>query len=195
MTEAVVTTVDRITRSAGEALGELGLASLTIGVVAERAGVSTALVHYHFDTKARLLVAAARFLAGQRADRRVAALRPRGLPALDALWASLEQSVGDGSARAWVELLLCSRGDADLITVLGEARAAGLRELQRRLPVLLRELGAAPHEAADETSAALDAELDGLLIALLAGQPAAVVRTAYDAFWLSLLASGQSRRR
>ena len=196
MAEPTPATVDRIVSAACAALGELGLHGVTIGIVAERAGVSTALVHYHFDTKALLLVAAAGSIAAQRAERRVAALSTeRGLAALDALWSSLEASVNDGSARAHLELILCSREDAAVAAALADKRGAEIAELQRRIPQLLRELGAAPHAAPDEIAASVDAALDGLVIAVLGGQQPAAVRAAYDAFWLSLIAAGQSRRR
>ena len=196
MAEANSGTVDRIVSAACAALGELGLHGVTIGVVADRAGVSTALVHYHFDTKAQLLVAAADRIAAQRADRRAAALAAeRGLAALDALWSSIESSVNDGAARGHLELILCSREDAAVATALAGRRSAEIAELQRRIPLLMRELGTAPHAAPDEMAAAVDAALDGLVIALLGGQRPEAVRAAYDAFWLSLIAAGQSRRR
>ena len=196
MVEAQSGAVDRIVSAACISLGELGLHGVTIGVVAERAGVSTALVHYHFDTKAHLLVAAAGRIAAQRSERRTAALAgARGLAALDALWASLEASVNDGAARAHLELILCSREDGAVAAVLAQRRGAEIAELQQRVPLLLRELGSAPYAAAEEIAAAVDAELDGLVTGLLGGQPAQGLRAAFDAFWLSLIAAGQSRRR
>ena len=172
------------------------MASLTVSAVAERAKVSTALVHYHFDTKAKLLVATAEHVAARRHERRARALSSaRGLAAVDALWDVVASSVGDGVERAYVELVLYARSDASAAEAMRLQRRTHRAAMIARLPALLRELGASPASASDELTAALDAQLDGLSLALLAGEDPAVVRTAYDAFWLTLLAAGQTRRR
>jgi AcrR family transcriptional regulator len=187
---------DNIVDHSCEALGAVGLANLTISAVAERAGVSTALVHYHFDTKAKLLAATAERVAVRRHEKRAQALAAsRGLAAVDALWEVVESNVRDGVERAYVELVLYARTDESAAGSLSQQRRSHRVAMGRRLPTLLRELGASPSAASEELTAALDAQLDGLSLALLAGSEAAVVRTAYDAFWLSLLAAGQTRRR
>lgn len=189
-------TRDSIVDSACEALGDLGLAYLTVSVVAERAKVSTALVHYHFDTKARLLVAAAERVAARRHERRARALgSARGLAGVDALWEVVASNVSSGVERAFLELALHSRADVATAEAMTAQRRTHRAAMVDRLPPLLRELGAVAAPATDELAAALDAQLDGLSLALLAGEDPAVVRTAYDAFWLSLLAAGQTRRR
>jgi TetR/AcrR family transcriptional repressor of bet genes len=177
------------------AIGDVGLANLTIGEIAERAGVSTALIHYHFDTKARLLVASAKRIAERRADRRSAALSAGvGMRALDELWDQLLSGVADGLERAWLELVLWAREDAQVAGALAESQPALRHAIIRRLPSLLAELGTTPHTSNEALAAALDAQLDGLTVALLGGQDPAVVRTAYDAFWLTLLAAAPDRR-
>lgn len=187
---------DSIVERSSEALGSLGLANLTISVVADRAGVSTALVHYHFDTKAKLLVATAERVAARRHERRAQALASaRGLAAVDALWEVVASSVADGVERAYVELVLHARADRDTAESMSAQRRTHRAAMIARLPALLRELGAVPASASDELTATLDAQLDGLSLALLGGEDPAVVRTAYDAFWLTLLAAGQTRRR
>jgi len=187
---------DSIVDQSCEALGALGLANLTVAAVAERAKVSTALVHYHFDTKAKLLVATAERVAARRHERRARALSSaRGLAAVDALWDVVASSVRDGVERAYVELVLYARSDAGAAEAMKLERRTHRAAMIARLPALLRELGASPALASDELTAALDAQLDGLSLALLAGEDPAVVRTAYDAFWLTLLAAGQTRRR
>ncbi len=188
--------IDRIVDEACRVIGEAGLGALTVGVVAERAGVSTALVHYHFDTKARLVVASAERIAEVRTLRRGSALDAAGgLAALDELWRALVAGIDDGVERAWLELVLHARADAEVAAVLVTPRIAARDAMARRLPLLLRELGAALPASAEEMAASLEAQLDGLALALLGGQDAAVVRSAYDAFWLTLLAAGPSRRR
>ena len=187
--------LDRLIDEACLAIGEVGLADLTVGVIAERAQVSTALIHYHFDTKARLLVASAERIAARRAGQRSDALSVRaGLDSLDELWSRLVLGVTQGSERAWLELVLFAHHDRDVAAALAAPQAGTREAIVRRLPSLLRELGATSPVSGDELAAALDAQLDGLTVALLERQDPASVRTAYDAFWLTLIAAAPNRR-
>lgn len=52
-------TRDRILAAAVEMLGETGLSDITTRALAQRAGVNAALIHYHFGSRAMLLVDAA----------------------------------------------------------------------------------------------------------------------------------------
>ena len=194
--KAKANALDRIIDESCVAIGDVGLAALTIGLIAERAQVSTALIHYHFDTKARLLVASAERIALQRADRRSAALSSgSGLQSLDVLWEQLVAGVVEGLERAWLELVLWARTDADVAKALAAPRTTARHAIMRRLPSLLAELGAKPGAANEELAAALDAQLDGLTVSLLGGQNPASVRTAYDAFWLTVISAGLARGR
>jgi AcrR family transcriptional regulator len=187
--------IDRLIDEACLAIGDVGLSGLTIGVIAERADVSTALIHYHFDTKARLLVASAERIASRRATRRSDALSVgSGLDSLDELWRQLDAAVSAGSERAWLELVLYARHDSAVAAALAATQASAREAIVRRLPSLLRELGASSPVSSEELAASLDAVLDGLTVALLEGQAAAAVRTAYDAFWLTLIAAAPNRR-
>ncbi len=177
-------------------MGELGLCALTVGAVARRARVSTALVYYHFDTKDRLLAAAAARLAPQRSQERIDALAQRGgLETLDALWDALERGVASGRERAYLELLLHAADDQEIAALLAEQRAAELIAIAARAPALLEGLGANLTVGAEEFAVLLAATLDGLCAALQSGSSAAPVRAAYDAFWLTTIASGQPARR
>ncbi len=177
-------------------MGELGLGALTVGAVARRAGVSTALVYYHFDTKDRLLAAAAARLAPERSQQRLDALARRGgLDTLDVLWTALEQGVASGSERAYLELLLHAADDREIAALLAEQRVADLIAIAARAPALLEELGANLAVGAEEFAVLLAATLDGLCAALQSGVGAASVRAAYDAFWLTTIAAGQPARR
>lgn len=173
-----------------------GLANLTVGEVAKLAGVSTALVHYHFDTKQALIVAAAERAGIEQGEALAGAFaRGRGLETLDRVWEVLQERVSSGAARLRAELLVRTAREPDVAAAVGRSAPAVRDALASRLPALLRELGAAPTGATDEVAAAVAALLDGLALTLCAGAPAAEVRSAYDAFWLTLLAAGQSARR
>lgn len=65
MAEEGESTRDRIMEATYDALGETGYADLTMSDIAEASGVSTSLLHYHFDTKEDLLVAFLEHLVGK----------------------------------------------------------------------------------------------------------------------------------
>lgn len=165
---------------------------ITVAMVADAAGVSTALVHYHFATKQKLLAAAAEALTGRRTERRMAALRSGpGLASLDALWACLTDR--DASAeRAGPDLVLLARQDRAVGGVLQRSRRLEHARLAEPLAVLLESLGTRPSIPAEELAATVCMFLDGAESALLAGMPADDIRASYDAFWLALVALGQA---
>lgn len=186
-------TRDRIIDGAVRTLAADGLSSFTIGSVASRAEVSPALVHYHFATKEKLLVAAAERLARVRSDSRAAAFaRPGGLATLDAVWICIQSLAHDRIESAWGELVLHAWAKRDIAAVVSADRAGEQGRVAARLPGLFRELGVRPPAPADELAGAIIAVLDGLALALAAGQRRDALRTAYDAFWLALIAAGQS---
>lgn len=175
---------------------DAGVAGLTVADVATRAGVSAALVYYHFSTKQRLLAAACERLAGRRSDARSAALASAdGLVALDALWAALGSGAGSDAEHAWNDLTLLARHDPDVRRTLGAAHASDLRALAARLPRLIAGLGSELPVPGDEAAAMVLHFLDGIALALAGGAEVAEVRAAYDAFWLVLVTAGQGRAR
>lgn len=186
----------RLLDAAAQAVASRGLAGLTVAAVASVAGTSSALVHYHFDTKRALIVALAERMAKQRVESlATAARRGRGLATLDLLWDTLVERSASGSERAMAELIAASASDAGIAAALRDSSRIWLDALAQRGPALMRELGSWPPTGAEEFAAAVAAQLDGVAAALLAGRPAAEVRTAYDAFWLILIAAGQGARR
>lgn len=187
---------DRIAEAACALIKDAGIADLTIADVARRAGVSSALVHYHFDTKQDLLAAASERLAARRTEGRAAALSgTRGLAALDALWVALSAEPGSAVERAWNDLALLARGDATVRRTLAAERRAEHATFAQSLPRLFLDLGTTPTASWDETAATVLLFLDGVALALAEGGDAEEVRAAYDAFWLVLVAAGQSRER
>lgn len=187
-------TLDRIADAAVERLCAEGFESLTVGSVAKAARVSTALVHYHFATKQRLLAGAAERLAIARTVRRMAPLRSAGLAALDALWDALSAEVESGAERAWHGIVHLGLGDAAVQGSVERQRAADAAQLAAQLPALLQSLGATGRMP-EEIGAVVASLLDGLALQLLGGAKASAVRSAYDAFWLVLIASVQRAPR
>lgn len=187
-------TRDTIAEAACNVIHERGICSLTVAGVAARADVSSALVHYHFGTKNRLLAAAAERIARSRLAARSSALgAPAGLQALDALWTALASGSGWRAERSWHDLALLAREEPSVRRVLDDSRRGELQALSKALPRLLTSLGAAPAVPADELASVVQAFLDGLVLQLDAGAPASEVRTAFDAFWLAIVAGVQGR--
>ena len=186
---------DRIIDAACSAIAADGLSDLTVAAVARRAGISTALVHYHFSTKQLLIEAAGERLATRRAEVRGAALaRAHGLDALDALWDELELGAASGAERACGDLALLARTDGTLRTILAARRRDEQRALAERLPTLLGELGASPPVPADEAATLVLLFLDGAALALAGGEATEDIRAVYDAFWLVLVKAGPPAR-
>ncbi|OYV62502.1 MAG: hypothetical protein B7Z72_15150, partial [Gemmatimonadetes bacterium 21-71-4] len=186
-------TRDRIVHAACDALTDVGVGGVTVAFVARRARVSSALVHYHFATKQRLLVEAALTLARRRADSRVAALETgSGLAGLDAVWTALVAGTGAPAERAWPDLVLVSRGDAAVRVALGVERDRERSRMGGPLARLLESLGSRPHLPAEDLAAVVGTFLDGASASLASGVSPDDVRASYDAFWLALVALGQA---
>lgn len=159
-----------------------GVSALTVQGIATAAGVSKALVLYHFGDKATLLTALAERIAAQSCQ----AMRAAAADADPmAAWRALALDSTDSGQRALLAALLREpsvRARAVALTTDREAAATdlavavlGALELRPRIAagllgrVLLRQLdglAVSAHEgrAADAT----DAELDGFALALLA---------------------------
>ena len=182
---------DTIVEAACALLTSVGLDRITVARVAKEARVSSALVHYHFATKQRLLAAAAGALATRRAERRVAALASaRGMSSLDDLWGSLDPL--DSVERAAPDLTLLARQDRGVASAVRRARQEEQARIAAVLPAVLESLGARVPIPPEELAATVRMFLDGAAAALVAGDPPEDVRASYDAFWLALVALGQA---
>jgi AcrR family transcriptional regulator len=176
-------------------MGE-GLSSFTVARVARAARSSSALVHYHFATKQRLLLAAAERLAARRTALRLSRLEGlRGLAALDAFWDGAVAGAARDVERAWHDLLLLARRDRDVAALLLRERDREGAELAVAIPRLLGELGARARIPAENLAFLFVTFADGLACALALGADERDLRGAFDAFCLSLVALGQAPGR
>jgi AcrR family transcriptional regulator len=183
---------EMIIEAACTSLASAGVARITVALVAKEARVSTALVHYHFATKQRLLAAAAEALALRRTESRVAALAAgQGLAGLDALWGVLADD-RTAAERTAPDLILLAREDREVRAALRRERQRERTRVAAALPGLFGSLGMQPRIPAEELAATVCTFLDGATTELLVGMPADEVRASYDAFWLALLALGQA---
>lgn len=183
---------DAIVEAAARQLISAGLSSFTVARVARAARASSALVHYHFATKRRLLLAAAQQLAARRTTLRLARLEgAHGLVALDALWDALVAGAARDAERAWHDLVLLAREDADVAKILLSERARECGALAATLPRLLVELDSRPRIPPEDLAGLFVTFLDGVAGALAVGADSRELRGAYDAFCLALVALGQ----
>ena len=176
---------ERILRAAASRLSTLGAAELSLQDVASAAGVSKALIHYHYRDKESLLEQVAVWATAETVERERRALDGSTAGnAVDALWQWLEEELRGGHLRLLLELgqyraprvrvavadALRIRQDASMHTI---RRLFELLELRPRVPVEL-------------LAGVVVAFIDGL-----ASRPASEspddARVTFDVFWLSLL--------
>src|ERR671932_2690500 len=96
---------ERILRATARTIVERGAVALTMHDVAEEAGVSKGLIHYHFHDKETLLARLAEWMTRNLVARERAALAestPRH--AIDDLWGWLEGELERGHVRVLLEL-------------------------------------------------------------------------------------------
>jgi AcrR family transcriptional regulator len=183
--ERRLSTPERILYAAAARIVAAGTANLNMQDVADAAGVSKGLIHYHFHDKETLLTRLIEWMTRESVEREAAALaRSAPKTAVDDLWTWVAGEIERGHLRVLNELAQ-ERGPliSDAIRRSARARreAAGatverlfaLLELRPRVPVpLLADV--------------IVAFIDGLAIhASLA--PEANHRVAFDVLWLSLL--------
>ncbi len=156
-----------------------------MGAVAASAGVSKALVHYHFHDKDSLLAALVEEVGRGIVERaRDAAQGDAGEHALDKHWAWLERELALGELR--------------VVISLGEYDNDRVREASRRVAQERREIAAAhtaaiferfglrPRVPAGLIAETLIAFVDGLATRH-ALDPERDTRPAFDVLWLALL--------
>ncbi len=156
-----------------------------MGDVAANAGVSKALVHYHFHDKDSLLLALVEAVgAGAIRREREATSDDASGHALDAYWSFLER-----------ELRL---GDLQILGALAEYDNERVRDAARRIARQRREiatehvslifsrLGLSPRIPPELVAQTLVAFVDGLAAAA-ALEPERDPRPAFDVLWLALL--------
>lgn len=169
-------TIDCV-RSAG--VGEASLAAIA-GV----AGVSKALLHYHYSDRARLLAEVVQHLGQRVTEREMAAMeRAEGPRAVDALWQWLDAELARGELRVLLELSLVRE---PIVRTAAEAAARQRhRTATETVSAIFMRLDLAPRVPASLLGEASVAFTDGL--ALRGPNASAQPRVSFDIFWLGLL--------
>ena len=176
---------ERILRGAATRLAISGASAMTMQEVAEEAGVSKGLIHYHFHDKDTLLARLVMWIAEGLVRRERAALAA-STPhtAIDDLWRWLEAELARGQARALVELAGWRGGDVRLATAeaMRMRRVAATASAER----LFALLALRPRVPAELVGDLLVTFVDGL-----ASGPTDTggtdARAAFDVLWLALL--------
>ncbi|NBE93852.1 TetR/AcrR family transcriptional regulator [Nonomuraea sp. KC401] len=167
---------ERLLHAAAELIPERGWTAVSTRILAERAGVTPSVVHYHFPSLPSLLNEAAtgemrKMLAGL--NELLETTRSPG-DAIETMAASVEQYTGaDAASLLFVEAYLASTRD----DALRERIAELVAEFRQRFGGWLERHGV---PAPLETAAVLAACVDGLLLhrglGLQASDPSAVLR-------------------
>ena len=172
----------RLLNAAVELIPERGWAAVSTRVLAERAGVTPSVVHYHFPSLPALLTEAVLRVMREVVGELQSVLGPARTPgdALDALLASIDQYTGvDPMSLLFTEAYLAATRDRQLREAMTEV-LIGFRQQ------LGRWLGERGVPAPEETAAVVMAAVDGLVLhrTLTPGQApgpiAAVLRRLVD---------------
>jgi AcrR family transcriptional regulator len=182
-------TRSRLLEAAVASLAADGIEGLRVADVAKRARVSTALVHYHFETREALIAEALKRSFQVAGDARATTKYGSGT-ALERLRRKIEESLPYGGRRErewelWVELWLRAVREPEL------RRAAA--DVYARLRASLLELLEAGAEAgefrlvdADATADRVLAAIDGFGLRALIQDPAMPVELASERAWAVL---------
>jgi len=164
---------------------DAGLVRLSMQDVATEAGVSKALIHYHFRDRDALLARLIEWLTERVLNRERNAMH--GCPpseAIDALWRWIDRELSLSELRVLLELM----HDPAPGAVLAAQRSARLRHAQAEATTteLFRLLELRPRVPAELMAGVVVAMLDGLALEA-ALNPDRESRVSFDVFWLALL--------
>ena len=186
----------RILDAAARRIAAHGAAALTLNDVAAEAGVSKALIHYHFRDKDTLLARLVEFVVSEMIAREQGALASYAAQhsplAVDALWRWLEDELRRGNIRILLEL--DAYPGAGVRVAAREAatrrREAARETIERLFAILELRSRVATPLLANVAVAFIDGlALDVNRAASVAGDPsdARASRVAFDVFWLAML--------
>ncbi len=179
----------RILHAAARRIVSGGAAALTTQDVAEEAGVSKGLIHYHFHDKTTLLARVAEWMGTElvvREQRALEGATPR--TAIDQLWEWLSSELTHGHVRVLTEL--GSWHEPLVQRAVLEARQGRVLASETTLSELFDLLGLRPRIPPALVADVLVAFVDGLAAATSL-DPELNGRAAFDVFWLALLGLGE----
>jgi AcrR family transcriptional regulator len=162
-----------------------GVAGASMAAIALEAGVSKALLHYHYHDRATLLAEIVERIGARLIGReRMAVDHSTEASGLDALWRWLEAELRRGELASLVELALVREGAVRTATraVAVHRRRSAARTVER----LFAQLDLTPRVPAPLMADASVAFTDGLALDIANGS-LRDPRVSFDIFWLALL--------
>jgi AcrR family transcriptional regulator len=175
----------RILEATSACIVQKGAADVSLQDVAEAAGVSKALIHYHFHDKGELLARLVEWLrAGLVARQSTALTGVTGSAALDALWQWLSDELERGDLRALLDLALVQGASvqAAVRITAAERRDAATQVIT----ALFDALGLKARVPTALIGDAFVAFVDGLALDRVV-EPDRNARVSFDVFWLAML--------
>jgi AcrR family transcriptional regulator len=159
--------LDGLLRTACDVIVERGLANTRTADVANAAGVSQALVFYHFETKERLLAQAFAYAAEQDLNRLDAVLGSTASP-LDKLRKILKWYAPTGASKSWAMWIDCWAESMRVPELEKVSRRLDLRWKEALTEVIAAGVKEAEFTCADPAGAAwrIIALIDGLAVQL-----------------------------
>jgi AcrR family transcriptional regulator len=159
--------LDGLLRTACDVIVERGLANTRTADVANAAGVSQALVFYHFETKERLLAQAFAYAAEQDLNRLDAVLGSTASP-LDKLRKILKWYAPTGASKSWAMWIDCWAESMRVPELEKVSRRLDLRWKEVLTEVIAAGVKEAEFTCADPAGAAwrIIALIDGLAVQL-----------------------------
>jgi AcrR family transcriptional regulator len=175
----------RILEATSACIIQKGAADVSLQDVAEAAGVSKALIHYHFHDKGELLARLVEWLrAGLVARQSTALTGVSASAALDALWQWLSDELDRGDLRALLDLSLVQ---GESVQAAVQATATARREAAAAVThELFEALDLRPRVPAPLIADAFVAFVDGLALDRVVA-PERNPRISFDVFWLAML--------
>jgi AcrR family transcriptional regulator len=176
---------ERILAAAAECVSALGAAQVSMQAVADGAGVSKALIHYHFRDRDELLARLTDWLTVELVRGEEVALDGAApQEGLDARWAWLDDALESGRLRALVELGL-ERG-APVRQAVRRSREARRAQATLSMERLFAAMGLQPRLPPPLLADVTVAFEEGLA-GEVALEPDTNRRLRFDVFWLSVL--------
>ncbi len=151
-----MTVRQRLLHAATELIAEKGWGAVSTRMLADRAGVGSGVVHYHFDSTQAVLVQAAVGALRSAVDGLTSVLERASTPS-EALTLLLGALDGHGGQELFTETFLAATRNDDLRQAVGEV----LVEFRRALAAWLESRGV---PTPVETAAVLAAAVDGVLL-------------------------------
>lgn len=176
---------ERILRATARTIVEHGAGALTMNDVAEEAGVSKGLIHYHFHDKETLLARLVEWMTGHlvaREKEALAASEPRA--AIDDLWRWLEGELDRGHVRVLNEL--AEWRDPLVRRAVRQGAVERRAAAAETVDALFAFLGLRLRVPAALVAEVIVAFVDGLALSSVT-VPDGTPRAAFDVFWLGIL--------